>query len=354
MGHELDINSKGEYSVAATGGAKTMWHKHGQEILAKDSIKVIQKKAGIDFKVLASPCTYQFGKESRVFDGRLILHRSDDGRGLGIVSDTHYNIHQPDQIAGFFDTFLRKNKLRIETAGAVKGGRIIWVMAKLHKDFAFDVLGKDHIDSYVRLQTSFDTSRITDLVATTVRQVCYNTMRMVDVDADKRGYRNSHNSEFDEAGLQRAFGLVGKQHKITAELYNALAKRKVTAKEVQKFFIDTLLLDIEPADLDKVDPKTKKPVVATRTKNQLKALADAFTSGPGSQLKSSQNTAFGLLNAVTYYVDHAASVQDNYKDGTDTARLNAAWFGNGDQIKLDAQYFAAELAGCKQLVEVAA
>lgn len=49
--------------------------------------------------------------------------------------------------------------------------------------------------------------------------------------------------------------------------------------------------------------------------------------GKGSKLQSAQNTAWGLLNGVTEFVDvhRRARNQDN--------RLDSAWFGVGNQIK---------------------
>ncbi|WP_410175379.1 DUF932 domain-containing protein, partial [Plesiomonas shigelloides] len=54
-------------------------------------------------------------------------------------------------------------------------------------------------------------------------------------------------------------------------------------------------------------------------------------------LASSQNTAWGLVNAVTEFVDHhrRARNQDN--------RLDSAWFGLGAQMKTRAMQHALAL-----------
>ena len=53
-------------------------------------------------------------------------------------------------------------------------------------------------------------------------------------------------------------------------------------------------------------------------------------AGRGADLPSAKGTAYGLLNAVTEYVDHDKRARSN-----DT-RLDSAWFGQGAQLKQEA------------------
>ena len=329
MAHELD-NSTGIYAFAAVGGAASAWHGLGQSINPGDSISVITSKAGLDWSAMRAPVTYNAGGVIRSFDNQSVIFRSDTGSALGVVSDNRYHVHQPAEIMEFFADFLSDNGLSIETAGAVRGGRVVWCMAKLGPDYGFILPGADKVDGYVRLQTSFDGSRATDLVATTVRQVCANTMRMVNADADRKGYKNKHSATFDREGLARAFGLLGEQHRMTSDQWHALSRQKVTDADALAFLAG--LLDIEVSDLGKVDSKGSK-LVSTKSENNLKALVTAYRKSPGAHLASADGTAFGLLNAVTYYVDHAATVRDTEGDGKAGARFASSQIGAGDAFK---------------------
>lgn len=351
MAHELDF-SKGLAAFAFTGDRSSIWHGLGQEILPTDDINEIMRKAGLQFAARKARVQYQIADGTmRDFDNQSVIYRDDTGAALGTVSDNRYNIVQPVEIMEFFRDFLTANGLQISTAGAVKGGRIVWCLAKLGPDYNFLLPGKDKIESFVRLQTSFDGTRATDLVATVTRQVCANTMAMCNVDADRSGYRTSHSAQFDAKALQRAFGLLGEQHKVSAQLWNALSERKVTDEEAAQFFCD--LLDIDQADFGKVDAKGKK-LIATRSENNLRALLTAYKKGPGADVKSAKDTAFGLLNAATYYIDHEATALDMGKEGKHIARLSSSWFGSGARVKDKAQRLAVALTRDPELIKVAA
>lgn len=328
MAHELD-NSKGIYAFAARGGAASAWHGLGQSIMPGDSISTITQKAGLDWSVQRAPVFYMANGLQRSFDNQSVLYRDDTGRSLGIVSDNRYNIVQPREVMEFFADFLSDQKLTMETAGAVRGGSVIWCMAKLGPEYGFLMPGNDKVDSYVRLQTSFDGSRATDLVATTVRQVCANTMRMANADADKNGFKVRHSSVFDSRALAKSFGLLGEQHRVTSEQWNELATRKVSDLDALRFFAELLELTVIDGRVRREDGEE----ISTKTKNNLRSIVASYRNAPGAQLASAAGTAYGLLNAVTHYVDHVATVRDTEKDGASAARFASSQLGSGDALK---------------------
>jgi phage/plasmid-like protein (TIGR03299 family) len=345
MAHAID-RSKGIDAIASVGGGKSCWHGLGQEILPGDSMEQIAKKAGLDFTVASTPVLYKDsdGKQHEM-PGTRVNYRTDTKTALGVVSDQFKNV-QPIDILDFFREFCKKNKLSMETAGSLRGGKTVWALAKLGKDFDFMLPGSDKVLSYLRLQTGFDAKRATDAIATAVRQVCANTEAMINAN-DANAYKVPHTSIFDAKALQSALGMLGAQHKVTAQFWNELTKRKVTDKERDQFFCD--LFGIEVKERDAVD-KDGKSLISGRTRNMLSELTAAFNNSPGSNLKSAHGTAYGLLQAVTYWTDHQSVANDIHKDGKAGARLNSAWFGLGSRTKADAQYLAAKLAGCPELV----
>jgi len=104
-----------------------------------------------------------------------------------------------------------------------------------------------------------------------------------------------------------------------------LAQRPVAPEEALRFFSDLLA---QPLDAD-------NQIVLTRPIQRLYELYQG--AAMGSELASSRNTAWGLVNAVTEHVDHhrRARSQDH--------RLDSAWFGLGAQLKTQALHQALTL-----------
>ena len=90
------------------------------------------------------------------------------------------------------------------------------------------------------------------------------------------------------------------------------------------------------------------------TENKLQALTTTFHEGAGSQLKSARGTAYGLLNAITNFVDHQAATKDTDGDGADKSRAFSATFGGGAVLKQRALRLAMELADVDDSVLLAA
>ena len=78
--------------------------------------------------------------------------------------------------------------------------------------------------------------------------------------------------------------------------------------------------------------------ISTRKENIIHNVYNLYNGqGKGSGFETANGTAFGLMNAVTEYIDHHAARNANN-------RLLSAWFGKGEQIKATAYKEALALA----------
>jgi len=95
----------------------------------------------------------------------------------------------------------------------------------------------------------------------------------------------------------------------------AMSNRPVNKFEVMSYLVNVL----GDAELPLQDQPNQKAI---------QTVYNLFSGeGKGSQMPSAANTAWGLVNGVTEYVDsHRRARNQDY-------RLDSAWFGQGAQIK---------------------
>jgi phage/plasmid-like protein (TIGR03299 family) len=98
-----------------------------------------------------------------------------------------------------------------------------------------------------------------------------------------------------------------------------LSERKVKSHESMNYFLNVL------CHSDQQQNSTKSGLVNERALKRVQELYDG--AGKGADLASASGTAWGLLNAVTEYVDHERRARSQ------EYRLDSAWFGQGAALK---------------------
>lgn len=351
MAHMID-ETTGKPAFVFDGAEGGAWHGLGQPIpeeIADDPRKIAElvgatynvRKADAYYTPVDSDAAQQF---SRTVPNRQVLYRDDTGAALEVLSDNRYKIVQPVEYFEAFRDSLKANHLRISSAGILKGGRIAFVNAKF-TDGGFDVLGLDRIESYICMGGGYDGTMSSFGYLSDFRTVCWNTLSANLSQQGNSGklFKVPHTVAFDGKALGTALGLAGKELQVRADVFNHLAGCKLSNEGAVRYFSD--ILELDPAKVGKLDPKTGKPLISARSTNQLEALADAYLTGPGAALPSASGTLWGAVNAVTYFVDHVASTRDSYGDGTDRSRFASSQFGSGAAVKRRALESAMALAG---------
>jgi phage/plasmid-like protein (TIGR03299 family) len=87
-----------------------------------------------------------------------------------------YEILQNDKAFEFFEPFIVSRAARFETAGALRDGERVWVLAKLADPIR--VIGDDVVDRYLLLSNSHDGRGAVSIRFTPVRVVCQNTLNL--------------------------------------------------------------------------------------------------------------------------------------------------------------------------------
>jgi phage/plasmid-like protein (TIGR03299 family) len=336
MAHMIDT-TKGRAAIAYVG--ETPWHGLGHELTEGASMESWNREAGLDYTVERADVQFvpKSGGIARYSD-RDVLYRSDTLAPLSVVS-RYYQVVQPGEILGFFAELVKHNGFQMETAGALEGGKRVWALARVNDGEC--LLEADKIRPYVLLATSYDSSLSTTAKFTSVRVVCHNTLTMAAgygaqgaSEADDAGsvVKIPHSAKFDAKNVRLDLGIVFDQWERFLVTTRKLARQQVNETFATAFLKALLPVPVEPKAESGKPAKAARPVEETRAFKSIMAL---FQGGAiGSDLPEANGTAFGLLNAVTEYVDHVR--------GGDDTRLSSAWFGAGETLKTSALRLLAE------------
>jgi len=293
----------------------TPWHGLGHRLPPNQPIEVWQKAAGMDFQIKETEVLYSVsegvGLHVKTSPDNKVLFRSDTQAPLSVVSK-RYQVVQPKAVLEFYRDMVSIGGFELETAGILKGGKKLWALAKTGQETMLK--GGDKVKAYLLLATSCDGTLATTAQFTSVRVVCNNTLQMA-VGESKGAVKVPHSTTFDPIQVKQSLGLGITAWDQFMDSIKLLSERKVHRIEAMNYLVDVLG---NPAI----------PLVEQPNQKALQTVHALFSGGgKGADMASASNTAWGLLNAVTDYVDHQRRARN------DDYRLDSAWFGMGASIK---------------------
>lgn len=297
----------------------TPWHGLGNHLPRKQPIEVWQREAGMNWQIQESPVHFKADAVGHLgsihsFPEQKVLYRSDTKAPLSVVSQ-RYQVVQPKEVLEFYRDLTEVSGYELETAGVLKGGRKFWALARTGQNTALK--GNDQVNGYLLLATSCDGTLATTATPTTIRVVCNNTLTVA-LDGTTRAIKVPHNTRFDAKVVKKQLGIAVSQWDDFMYRMRALAERKVQWHEAMGFFM-SVMCDTP------INGALPEKLANERAMRKVQSLYEG--RGRGAQLESAQGTAWGLLNAVTEYVDHERRARST------EYRLDSAWFGQGAALK---------------------
>jgi phage/plasmid-like protein (TIGR03299 family) len=296
------------------------WHALGSKLPARQPIEVWMQKAGMDWSIRETPVRFMAGEAGalgsiQTFEDQKVLYRSDTRAPLSVVSN-RYQVVQPKEILEFYRDLTEVSGFELETAGVLKAGRKLWALARTGKEA--NLKGNDLVKGYVLLATSCDGTLATTATPTTIRVVCNNTLTMA-INGAVNAVKVPHSTAFDAQAVKRQLGIAVTHWDSFMYRMKTLSERKVKNHEAMNYFLKVLCHVDNP-----VEPA--QALMNERALKKVQAIYDG-SAGKGAELASAQGTAWGLLNAVTQYVDHERRAR------TQDSRMDSAWFGQGATLK---------------------
>ena len=305
------------------------WHGLGNRLPAKQPLDVWQREAGMDWQIKESPVRFMADSIGTLgtihsFDEQKVLYRSDTKEALSVVSQ-RYQIVQPKEVLEFYRDLTDVFGYELETAGVLKGGRKFWALARTGQSTALK--GNDQVNGYLLLATSCDGTLATTATPTTIRVVCNNTLTIA-VNGASQAIKVPHSTRFDPQAVKQQLGIAVSQWDGFMYRMRTLAERKVKTHEAMNYFL-RVMCDAQPGNVEAAG------LANERALKRVQALYDG--KGKGAGLEAAKGTAWGLLNAVTEYVDHERRARSA------EYRVDSAWFGQGAVIKQRALDTALQL-----------
>ena len=214
---------------------------------------------------------------------------------LGVVGE-RYHVLQNEDLFSFGDNILDGGG-RWETAGAIKGGRVVFGSLALERETILDPSGvADKVKTYLLINTSHDGSIAIQASITPVRVVCANTLNLA---LNRTKKRDGVKQSFKIRHTQTANGKVQIARE-TLGLANAYMDEfdKLAHAMIQKEITAAQFNDVVLAAYPKPEKDSKGAV--KKWENKVDLINDIYTGEFNGMIA---NTAWGAFNALTERLD---------------------------------------------------
>jgi phage/plasmid-like protein (TIGR03299 family) len=319
--HGLDT-SLGQAALYSSAPA---WHQLGNIVPGGTSdVNKVLTLGGIDFDVLRRPVEFRQSPSGlyQQLPDHFVTERNDTGAGLGVVGGKYEVLQNHDAFA-FLQDLVDRYDVVWESAGAVRGGRRVFISMRLPDTVTIDAGGiADQIIPFIVALNSHDGSSLFQVVVTPWRPVCRNTERFALRDANSRwGVRHTRNARDRIEEARRTLGLSVKYFDEFAAEEEALARTELAL-----------------ADFHQVVDELWQPVVndaSIRTRNNHQRRVDELTALYTENADQLGATAYAAERAITEFADWKQGIRPtgSLRGNNLAARATAVLEGSNDDLK---------------------
>lgn len=267
------------------------WHGLGIKVAGALSSAEALAASGLDWKVVQKGILTEDGDPAPGFKANV---RDSDGKVLGIVSD-RYRVVQNGEAFAFTDRLLGEG-VRYETAGSLNGGKRVWVLARMPREYI--MLG-DRVSPYMVFSNTHDGSGAIRVSMTPVRVVCSNTLNLA-LSMAARGWSAMHTSGvLDKIGeAERTLFMAERYMDALGREFESLSRVKLADARAEACMNALLPLDEGMGRVQKGN--------VTKLREDLKA---RYFDAP--DLKDMPKNAYRLLNAVSDFTTHGKPLRES-------------------------------------------
>jgi phage/plasmid-like protein (TIGR03299 family) len=342
--------STGKVAVMVAG--KAPWHKLGVNVAAAVNSAEASRLASLNWTVSKRELSFDHNGQSVQQSEAYAIVRDDTGACLGIVGSRYAPI-QNDEGFAFLDDVLAVYGAKYSTAGAIHGGKKVWMLADLPgSSFAVGQWG-DEVRTYAIFTNPHDGSGQAWCYPTTERVVCGNTLRVSTKDRGKGiGIRHtgSVRGKIDSAKAALCASVEG--FKAFADNAAALARTRLpdmrtytdnvldsvlevkavdASKGALRMVSESAAADITPEDFEYC-LKTAESKIARRGE----ILADIIERYESERcnVNGIGGSLWSALNAVTEHADYANGKRHvGSSEAQASRKFESVLAGDADEMK---------------------
>lgn len=338
MGHELDITN-GQASFASA--KLDAWHRLGQvlpNLMTAEEALTAANLAGWDVRkktlwIEGDPIITDDGVAAGApikVDGKYATVRTNPVTGrtdpLGVVGE-QYTAIQNEAHADLLNTLVDEADAHFETAGALFGGRQVFLSMKLPRDIELrGVNGLDVTKLYLVALNSHDGSSAFRFLVTPVRVVCANTQAAaLGQKVSSFSVRHTVNAAQHIQVARQTLGMTWAYVDAFEEELERMIHQERTKSEATKILRQVFRFD--------QDPGTQSDRIEKNQNERIDEVMSLWQSSP--TLDGFHGSAFGLYQAVTEWADHYSPVQASATRADVVRAERIVKGGDMQRIKMD-------------------
>jgi len=326
MAHEIDM-SNGRANMFAAGEAP--WHKLGALVSECQKSDEAIDLAGLNWSVDKCPLRTLVASGDKMLSievpDNYACVRDDTHAVLGVVG-SRYRPYQNREAFDFMDSIVGEKLAMFESAGSLRGGKHVWMLAKLPKDIR--VAGDDIVKPYVLICNSHDGTSGLRIIPTTVRVVCMNTLMLALRQAGSTdGLVINHTQALDRkvADAREKLRIIGNRMGVFEIQAQSMAAKSLGTKELSDFFATVLTGQTE------------------KFQKRVGELWIANYDNSRNTMKGMKHSVWAAYNAVSEWADHQFRVNGRTDLEKADNRVTSMWFGTANDFKQAAFKAALDL-----------
>ena len=266
------------------------WHGIGTIVENAPTSYEAIKLAGLDWEVISNPIYDASGNEIKGYKANT---RNSDDSVLGLVSD-RYQIVQNLEAFEFTDNLISSQVMTYETAGSLRKGKQIWILAKMPE---VNILN-DKVEPYICFTNTHDGTGAIKVCMTPIRVVCNNTLNIALRNA-KRCWSTKHMGD-----------MAGKLHEAKQTLFYANNYMTELSNSADRF-ANASITDAQVQEvLDEIFPVDTVNDSARKIHNVQQIIDGFYACYDMPDIAKFKGTQWGVVNAMADLIGHTAPTRN--------------------------------------------